>query len=142
VKPLAGKLIAFPTPNRPGFWAYRILDDDTALETELTREEWQMLHESEAATKKRIEAALCNCDLPMARKEIQEFHTILNQQAQADGGVFCFKNEYVAALKDFCIEPDSTNARALLNIAPQLIEYFESCPPGGNLYAANTRRRT
>lgn len=41
---LAGKLIASPSPNRPGFWAYRQLESGTVLETELTKEEWFTLH--------------------------------------------------------------------------------------------------
>jgi len=43
---LAGELLAYPSPNRPGFWVYRKLADGSLLETELTREEWQAVHEA------------------------------------------------------------------------------------------------
>lgn len=46
---LPGKLLPYPMPNQPGFWAYRKLDDGTLLETELTQEEWQALHDEALA---------------------------------------------------------------------------------------------
>jgi hypothetical protein len=46
---LPGKLIASPSPNHPGFWAYRQLEDGTVLETELTKEEWHALHNAAMA---------------------------------------------------------------------------------------------
>src|SRR5579883_1619727 len=46
---LAGKLIASPIPNRPGSWAYRLLEDGRVLETELTKEEWHALHNAAMA---------------------------------------------------------------------------------------------
>lgn len=49
MNPLTGELFAYPSPNRPGFWAYRQLADGTLLETELTREEWHALHDDWAA---------------------------------------------------------------------------------------------
>jgi hypothetical protein len=42
---LRGKLIAYPLPNQPGWWAYRELSNGQVLEVELTREEWFELHE-------------------------------------------------------------------------------------------------
>jgi hypothetical protein len=45
---LAGELIA-EAPERPGFWAYRLLADGRLLETELTSEEWRRLHEERMA---------------------------------------------------------------------------------------------
>jgi hypothetical protein len=41
---LAGELIAFPLPNKPGMWAYRKLANDEVLEVQLTKEEWLQLH--------------------------------------------------------------------------------------------------
>lgn len=46
---LAGTLIASPSPNRPGFWAYRQLENGTVLETELTKEEWFEVHNAAMA---------------------------------------------------------------------------------------------
>lgn len=45
----AGKLIASPSPNRPGFWAYRQFEDGTLEETQLTKEEWHALHNAAMA---------------------------------------------------------------------------------------------
>jgi hypothetical protein len=42
---LSGKLIAYPTPGRAGFWAYRQLRSGHLLEVELTTEEWGQLRE-------------------------------------------------------------------------------------------------
>ena len=42
---LAGELLAYPLPNKPGWWAYRELSDSHVLEVELTKEEWFQLHE-------------------------------------------------------------------------------------------------
>ena len=49
MNPLAGELLAYPSPNRPGFWVYRKLANGTLLETELTREEWHALHDAAMA---------------------------------------------------------------------------------------------
>jgi hypothetical protein len=46
---LAGKLIASPSPNRPGSWAYRLLEDGRVLETELTKEEMIALRDAAMA---------------------------------------------------------------------------------------------
>jgi hypothetical protein len=37
---VAGGLIAFPLPNKPGMWDYRKLANDEVLEVQLTKEEW------------------------------------------------------------------------------------------------------
>ena len=42
---LSGELLAYPCPNKPGWWAYREFMDGTILEVELTKEEWFALHE-------------------------------------------------------------------------------------------------
>jgi hypothetical protein len=49
---LAGELLAYPSPNRPGFWVCRKLADGSLLETELTREEWQAVHEAALGLKR------------------------------------------------------------------------------------------
>jgi hypothetical protein len=51
LRSLGGKLIAFPRPDRPGYWVYRELEDGSLLETELAREEWHRLLEEDLARK-------------------------------------------------------------------------------------------
>jgi len=50
---LTGKLVTSPSPDRPGFWAYRQLEDGTLLETELTKEEWFAVHNAATAEMNR-----------------------------------------------------------------------------------------
>ncbi len=38
-----------PSPNRPGYWAYRVTPDGAALEIELSGEEWRELRQKEIA---------------------------------------------------------------------------------------------
>lgn len=44
---LPGELIAYPSPNQPGWWAYRLLSNGVLLTVELTEAEWFELHERE-----------------------------------------------------------------------------------------------
>ena len=44
---LSGELIAYPLPNQPGWWAYRLLPNGVLLTVELTKAEWFKLHERE-----------------------------------------------------------------------------------------------
>lgn len=44
---LSGELIAYPLPNQPGWWAYRLLPNGVLLTVELTKAEWFELHERE-----------------------------------------------------------------------------------------------
>ena len=63
----------------------------------------------------------------------------LNQnQGEAEGGAYLFRKEYVAAWEIFRDNPNLDSARTLLEIAPELLRYFEGCSPGGNLYTTNT----
>jgi hypothetical protein len=77
----------------------------------------------------------------MARDEIVDFHRITNTLAEAEGGAYYFKNEYIAAWEAFRDNPTIENARALLEVAPILLKYFEDCSPGGDIYATNTYLR-
>ena len=47
--PLAGRLLAYPMPNRPGCWAYRQLADGRLLDIELSLDEWHALHDQALA---------------------------------------------------------------------------------------------
>jgi hypothetical protein len=68
---LAGKLIASPSPNRPGCWAYRQLEDGTLLETELTRDEWHALRNAAVAEMNaRIDAMNTHHPLNIAALEL------------------------------------------------------------------------
>jgi hypothetical protein len=89
----------------------------------------------------RIEKAIVQCDLTLAREEIAAMHRMLNEQARQEGGDFFFKNEYIAALKAFSMNPNIVTARALLQVSPESVEYFESCSPGGSLYSVNRHLR-
>ena len=46
---LVGSIVDYPTPNRPGYWASRLMPNQSLLEIELTREEWHRLHEEAVA---------------------------------------------------------------------------------------------
>jgi len=71
VNNLAGKLVASPVPDRPGFWAYRQLDDGALLETELTQAEWQTLHGAAMAeTNRRIDELNTTHPLNVAALEL------------------------------------------------------------------------
>jgi hypothetical protein len=89
----------------------------------------------------KYETTLNKSDLLMARDEIADFHKTLNAQAEAEGGAYYFKNEYVATWEAFRDNPNIENARALLEVAPELLRYFEDCSPGGDLYATNSYLR-
>ncbi len=80
---------------------------------------------------------LNKCDLLMVRAEIAKLHRTLNSQAQSQGGAFFFSNEYVVAWKRFRDMPNIETAQALLNVAPQLLSFFENCCEGGSLYSIN-----
>ncbi len=43
-----------PAPNRPGFWAYRLMPDGRVLEIELTQNEWSSLSSKEMAAKNEV----------------------------------------------------------------------------------------
>lgn len=82
-------------------------------------------------------AVLARCDLLMARDEIIDFHKIINAQGEAESGAYYFRNEYVAAWETFRDKPTVENARALLEVAPPLLRYFEDCVPGTSFYQSN-----
>lgn len=68
---LAGKLITSPVPNRPGSWAYRLLEDGKVLETELTKEEWHALHDAAMAEmNQRIDEVNAQHPLNVAAMEL------------------------------------------------------------------------
>lgn len=48
---LPGELVTHPSPNQPGWWAYRLLPDGVLLTVELTKAEWLELHERERQKK-------------------------------------------------------------------------------------------
>jgi hypothetical protein len=72
---------------------------------------------------------LADSDLLRARDEIAEFHRIANAEAKTQGGSICFKNEYVVAWTAFRDNPNIETASVLLNIAPQLLPYFDGLSP-------------
>jgi len=80
------------------------------------------------------DAILSKSDLPMVRDEILNLHRMFNEQAAKDGGKMAFKTEYVDAWYAFRDGPTVNTARALLDNAPQLLEYFEMCCPGHDFY--------
>lgn len=82
-------------------------------------------------------AVLSKCDLSMARDEIAEMHKTLNAQGEKEGGGYYFKKEYVAAWEALRDNPNIDTARALLNVAPELLQYFEMCSPGSSFYSAS-----
>jgi hypothetical protein len=83
------------------------------------------------------DAVLNNCDLLMARQEIAQMHRNLNAEAQRKGGHYMFPQEYVAAWEAFREEPSIHTARVLLQVAPPLLQYFQACSPGSELYSTN-----
>lgn len=84
------------------------------------------------------DAVLCKSNLSMTRDEIIDFHKMMNAQGEAEGGAYLFPKEYIAAWETFRDHPSIDNARALLEIAPELVRYFEDCSPGSDFYATNT----
>ena len=56
---LGGDLIVHPKPERPGSWAYRLLDGGRLLETELTSKARRQL-DDQAAAKRRARIAVRN----------------------------------------------------------------------------------
>jgi len=86
---------------------------------------------------KSWDAVLSKCDLLMARDEIAEMHKMLNAQGEREGGGYYFKEEYVAAWEALRDNPNIDTARALLNVAPELLQYFEMCSPGSSFYSTS-----
>src|SRR5258708_342135 len=80
---------------------------------------------------------LGKCDLLMTRDEITVMHRMLNAEAEKEGGAYHFKNDYVAAWESFRNRPTIDSARLLLDVAPQLLQYFEMCSPGTSFYSTN-----
>jgi hypothetical protein len=80
------------------------------------------------------DAVLARSDLPMVRDEILNLHKMFKEQAAKDGGTVAFKAEYVNAWYAFRDGPTISTARALLDNAPQLLEYFEMCSPGHDYF--------
>jgi hypothetical protein len=83
----------------------------------------------------KCDALLSKSDLVMARDEIADMHRMLNTMASKEGGQYIFKTEYVEAWNAFRDDPRFENAKALLEIAPHLLEYFEMCSPGTKFYS-------
>ncbi len=73
----------------------------------------------------------------MARNEILDMYKIINERGERDGGAYVFKVEHVTAWEIFRDNPTIDTARALLDVAPMLRDYFEGCCPGGNIYITN-----
>jgi hypothetical protein len=67
-----------------------------------------------------IEAVIAKCDLIMARNEIVDMHSKLNQMAAQQGGAYYYPNEYIAAWCAFRDHPSAETARV----------FFENCAPG------------
>ena len=83
------------------------------------------------------DAVLGKCDLIMARDEIADMHRMPNKQGQKEGGAYYFKSDYVAAWQMFRDNPTIDTARALLDVAPPLLQYFEMCSPGSSFYSTS-----
>ena len=83
------------------------------------------------------DAVLVKCDLLMVRDEIAAMHRMLNAQGEKASGAYFIKNEYVAAWEAFCDKPTIYTARTLLDVAPQLLQYFEMCSPGSSFYSTS-----
>lgn len=77
----------------------------------------------------------------MARREILEFHRIVQSEGEGQGGAIVFKVEYVRAWEAFRDGPTISTASALLDVAPLLGRYFEDCSPGGELFEMHKRLR-
>ena len=74
------------------------------------------------------------CDYILARDEIADLFSIVNQQAEKEGGQYVFRKEMVSAWYSFRDNPCTDTANTLLRIAPMLYQYFEACSPGGQFY--------
>ena len=85
----------------------------------------------------RWDSLLARADLLMARDEIASMHRMLNAQAEKEDGAYYFKNEYVAAWETFRDRLTINTARVLLDVAPQLSQYFEMCSPGSSFYSTS-----
>jgi hypothetical protein len=85
----------------------------------------------------RRAGVLAKSDLLMARDEILDMHRMANKEAAREGGEYVYKVEYVAAWQAFRNNPTVDTARAFLEIAPSMIEYFEMCSPGHSFYSTN-----
>jgi len=84
------------------------------------------------------DAVLNECDLMMVRDTILEFHQRVKEQGERGGGEYVFRQEYVTAWNAFRDDPTIDNAQTLLEAAPHVRTFFESCLPGGDFYAMNT----
>ena len=82
-------------------------------------------------------SVLAKADLALARDEIASMHSMVNAQAEKEGGAYYFKNEYVAAWEAFRDSPTIDTARVLLNVAPSLSQYFEMCSRGSSFYSTS-----
>ena len=83
---------------------------------------------------KHQDAVLKKCDLVMVRDEIADMHRMFNAQAEKEGGKYIFPAVYAIAWQAFRDNPSIGAAAALLENAPQLLEYFEMCCPGHSFY--------
>jgi hypothetical protein len=83
------------------------------------------------------DAVLGKCDLLMARDGIAEMHRTLNAEAERKGGHYMFQQDYVTVWEAFRDKPSIETARALLRVAPSLLQPFQSCSIGGGLYSTN-----
>ena len=86
---------------------------------------------------KRWDVVLGQCDLIMARDEIANMHRTFNAQGEKEGGAYYFHHDYAAAWEAFRAKPTIETARALLAVAPPLLQYFEMCSPGNSFYSTS-----
>jgi hypothetical protein len=80
---------------------------------------------------------LSRCNFSQARREIAEFFKITKLEAQAKGGEYVYKNEFVEKWGKFAENPCYETAVEFLKLpeyAPFVFNYFVECCPGGSFH--------
>lgn len=84
---------------------------------------------------------LSRCNFSQARREIAEFFKITKHEAQAKGGEYVYKDEFVDKWDKFAENPCYETAVEFLKMpdyAPFVFNYFLECCPGGLFYRTGT----
>jgi hypothetical protein len=91
------------------------------------------------------DSVLSRCDLIMARDRIAEFYRLadwgafdsedIRQSIEKGEGAYYYAPKYIETWHAFRDYPNIETAKALLDILPSSLPYFENCCPGGLTYS-------
>ena len=81
------------------------------------------------------------CNLLLAREEIKNAFDFADKEAKKNEEQIYYDPELLKAWSNFRDNPSEMTAKALLQIAPMLLQYFQESSLGGTFYNYNTFKK-